>query len=240
MADEHQDATAAAAEPALNPDLMGYPTVEALVNAKRASDAEAKKILDRAQRAEQALVQYTQAQTYEPNARQAVKQRPQERLMEIGVPVDALDEYFGEKLQTAFQPLMAGINARSTVQARYPDYNKFEADVNQYIQSDPELVKTYNDMFSVNPVGAFEYAFLKFGQSRREGIRQTTEASDQGMVDASIPGGRNGESRRLPDKINSDVQKAWETYQKTGSTNAARDYARARLKTVITDDFLNA
>jgi hypothetical protein len=44
----------------------------------------------------------------------------------------------------------------------------------------------------------------------------------------------------MPDSVTVDVQRAWQQYQKTGNTNDAREYAKARLKTIIKDDFLNA
>ena len=224
----------------LNPDLAGYPNQEALVNGYRASRVEAGRLKERADRADQLERELATYRMAEANPRQQVPNRstPQDRLSELGVPVDALEAFVGEKLQQAFQPILAGVNARSTVMANYPDYGKFESDVNQFIQSDMQLNQTYQRMFAADPVGAFEYAFLKFGDSRRRGNRNGT--SPEEAAHAAIPGGRNGESRRLPESLNSDVQKAWENYQRTGSSVAARDYAKARLRTVIKDDFLNA
>jgi len=227
-------------EQPLNPDLMGYPNVEALVNAKRASDAEAVKIRNERDALKSQLLNVYQP---EANPRQDVKRRdrPEDRLTEFGVPVDALNEYMETKLQSAFAPIMAGVNARQTMQAKYSDYNKFESDVAQYVQSDPELSQTYNRMFSADPAGAFEYAFLKFGESRRRSSGSNGNGNGQQQEDtthASIPSSRGGESRRLPDSVTGDIQKAWQNYQKTGSTEAAREYAKARLKTVISEDFL--
>lgn len=224
-------------EQPLNPDLMGYPNVEALVNAKRASDVEAKKIRDE----RDALAQQLQ-RVYQPeaNPRQEVRHRdrPEDRLTEFGIPVDALNEYFDTKLKTAFEPIAAGISARNTVMQRYPDYNKFEADVMQYVQSDSNLSESYNRMWQADPVGAAEYAFLKFGESRRAAANGTN-GSQEDVTHAQIPSSRGGETRRLPDSVTGDVQRAWQKYQQTGSTESAREYAKARLKTVIKDDFLN-
>ena len=93
-------------------------------------------------------------------------------------------------------------------------------------------------MFSAEPVGAFEWAFLKFGESRRRGTKERGEPDAQDMANASIPSQRNGDDRRIPQGEQADVQAAWENYQKTGTTKAAREYAKARLKTVIPDSFL--
>lgn len=223
----------------LNPDLMGYPTVEALVNAKRASDAEAKKIRD-----ERDALQQQLQNVYRPeaNPRQDVKhrERPEERLADMGVPVDALEEYFTTRLQRAFEPVLAAANARSAVVGQYPDYVKFESDVNQFLQTDKDLNERVGKMAQGDPVGALEYAFLKFGESRRGAARTVQNGSENNAVDAGIPSSRNGESRRLPDSVTGDVQRAWQNYQKTGSAESAREYAKARLKQVIPEDFLRA
>ena len=240
MADEQIKEQAKTAEDLpLNPDLMGYPTVEALVNAKRASDAEARRIVEENRSLKDQMAQ--NAYRPEVNPRQAVphRQSAQDRLTELGVPYDAIQDVIREEINGAFQPILAGVNARSTIQGRYPDYSKFESDVNNFIQSDPELNQSYQKMFAADPVGAFEYAFLKFGQSRRESISQKNGTSGEDAVHASIPGGRNGESRRTVQNQDSNVQRTWEQYQKTGSTRDARAYAQARLHNVVTDEHLN-
>ena len=222
----------------LNPDLAGYPTQEALVQGYRASGAEAKKQRERADMLERELQTSRQAQA---NPRQEVKSRggARDRLAEYGVPVDAVQEIIMETVQEAFRPLAAGLNARTSIQARYPEYTKFESDVAQHIEGDPESNETYKRMFAADPVGAFEWAFLKFGESRRRGTKERGEPSGQDLANASIPSQRNGDSRRQPQGQQANVQEAWEKYQRSGSSNDARLYAKARLRTVITDDFLN-
>ena len=224
----------------LNPDLAGYPTPEALVKGYRESGAEAKRQRERAERAEQAL-----QEALEPvaNPRQAVKNRssrPEDRLSEYGVPVDALGEYVQSKLQEAFAPIAQGMTARTELLSQYPDYNKFESDVAAFIQSDPKLNQSYQRMFSADPAGAFEYAFLKFGQSRRSSTRgqQTPEAEE--MSQAGLPGARNGDAMRQPQGNQANLQRLREEYDRTGSSRAAAAYAKARLHGVITDEFLNS
>lgn len=226
-------------EQKLQADLAGYPSTDALVQGYRASGEEARKQRERADRIEREYQSFKSG--VEANPRQTVRDRsnPRDRLAEFGVPADAIEELLDAKMSQAFQPIMQGINARQTVMGRYPDYNKFENDVNQFIQSDPDLNQTYQRMFAADPVGAFEYAFLKFGDSRRRGTQQRDEASQEDIAHASMPSMRNGDTRRQPETQTANVQKAWENYQRTGSTQAARDYAKARLRTVISDDFLN-
>jgi hypothetical protein len=94
-------------------------------------------------------------------------------------------------------------------------------------------------MFEANPEGAMEYAFLKFGQSRRQSLPETNGSSRNGVADAAIPGGRTGEGRRAPTQ-DSRIQEAFERYQKTGSTADAAAYAKTRLRNIISDEFLNS
>src|SRR5690349_742358 len=58
----------------LNPDLMGYPSVEALVAAKRASDAEGKRLFDENQKKDLLLSQMLQ-NGLEGTPRQSVPDR---------------------------------------------------------------------------------------------------------------------------------------------------------------------
>jgi len=230
----------------LNPELAGFQTPEQLANAYRqlegrygSSSAEAKRLHDELEATRGQLLQSYQAQA---TPRQNVPQRntPSDRLSEFGVPVDALDQYVNDKLQSAFAPIAAGMTARNTVLAQYPDYNKFEADVAQFIQSDPNLNQSYQRIFSTDPVAAFEYAFLKFGESRRRQVQP--DGSESLMQEASshagIPMSRSGDARRINGNQN-EVANAWEQWQKTGSPSDATRYAKTRLKTAISDEFLN-
>jgi len=228
---------AQAEQPELNADLAGYPDTASLVKGYRESGSEAKKQRERAEQAEALVQQLLTAQ--EANPRPSVKQRgrPQDRLSEFGIPVDALGEFLDERLQEAFEPIAKGITARTTLQAEYPDYAKFEADVAQFVQSDKALNETYNRLFKADPVGAFEYAFLKFGESRRRGSRSGMPQEE--AAHAAIPSGRNGEARRVDFGAGADTQKAWERYQRTGNKQDMNAYVKARLRTVVTDDFLN-
>lgn len=218
------------------PDLMGYPSVEALVQAKRASDAEAKRLHEENLRY-QGMIQ--------AGNRQPIPQRAsyEEQLETLGIPLEALDQFVqtraGKVVETAFQPIAQSFQGRNTLLSQYPDYNKFEADVAQFIGSDPTLSQSYQKLFATDPPAAMEYAFLKFGESKRRSAkndRQGNQASQQ-MADASIPGGRTGDARgrtAAPEQV--ELADAREHYNKT------RDpipFAKAVYKHVIRDEFLN-
>lgn len=221
----------------LKPDLAGYPSVEALVNGYRESGKEAKKWRELAER--------HQREGDPANQRQAIPDRSQatatHRLMDYGIPEDLLDEFVNQRLEKAFQPIAASMTARSTVLSQYPDFVKFEQDVAQFLESDPRLNETYQRMFNADPAAAMEYAFLKFGDSRRRagGERQRPPEIDQEAAHAAVPGSRSGGGERRPDAQDNDIRRAWEQFQKTGSSRDAEAYAKARLKTVIKDEFLN-
>lgn len=228
----------------LNPDLAGYPTPEALVKGYRESGAEAKRWRDRAEELERVVADraLSEPQAAE-NPRASVRQRstrPEDRLSEYGVPVDALGEYVAGKLQEAFAPIAQGMSARTELLSRYPDYNKFEADVATFIQSDSKVNQSYQRMFAADPAGAFEYAFLKFGESRRRSSGGGEPDTRQESAQAQIPSGRNGDSQRMPQGNSAELSRAWEEYQRTGSSDSARRYAKARLHNVISDEFLNS
>jgi hypothetical protein len=223
----------------LNADLMGYPNVESLVAAKRAGDAEAKRLYDENQKKDALLAQVL-TNGYVPNGRTVPDRRsesPADRLTQFGVPVDALDEYVGQAIQKAFAPITNGMNARGRIVSDHPDYVQFESDVASFIGNDPELSQRYPKMFEADPVGAMEYAFLKFGDSRRREAHAGNGIVGN-PVDASIPSSRAGEGRRAPDG-RQELQTAYERFQKSGSSRDAEAYAKLRLHSVIKDDFLN-
>lgn len=224
----------------LNPDLAGYPTVEALVHGYRESGNEAKKQRERADKLEQLATQLL-ASTGNPRGDVPDRGRgrsAEDRLTESAVPVDALSELIDRRIGNALEPITRGVSARGKIVADHPDYVKFENEVAQFIESDPEMSEKYPKLFSVDPASAMEYAFLKFGESRRR-THTPSQNGGRGPEDAAIPTSRSGDGRRQPE-ADLDVQAAFERYQKSGSSRDAAAYAKARLRTVIKDEFLNS
>lgn len=223
----------------LNPELAGYPSVEHLVAGYKNSSEEGKRQRERADKLEQLVTQQLMANA--ENQRRTVPDRskkPEDQLTDYGVPVDALDAYLERKFDQKFAPITQGIQARGQIVAKHPDYIQFENDVAQFINTEPDMAQRYNAMFNVDPLGAMEYAFLKFGDSRRGALPSANGGGREGISDASIPSSRSGDGRRAPDQ-GSAIQSAFERWQKSGSSADAAAYAKTRLRTVITDDFLN-
>lgn len=223
----------------MNPDLAGYPDVPSLVNGYRNSGAEAKRLREEVEKRDALLLQVMQNgvanQRTVPDRRSST---PEDRLTEFGVPVDALNELVSNGIQRALQPIMRGVSARGKVVSDHPDYVQFEAEVSRFIESDADLSQRYPRMFEVDPEAAMEYAFLKFGESRRRTSAPPNGAEREGMHDAAIPTSRAGEGRRAPTEDQA-VRDAFERFQKTGSSRDAAAFAKVRLRSVIKDDFLN-
>ena len=224
MADEQK-------EPEQAPDLMGYPSVEALVSAKRASDQEAMRMKERLDMLERAYVQQAQNAPHGND--------PRQRMLDQGIPVDELDRYVDTKLQQrmeeAFRPITQTFQARGQVLARYPDYAKFEPEVSQFINTDPELAQTFGKMAQVDPAAALEYSYLKYGESRRKSAPQGDKRKVQSAAaEMQIPTQRSGDTRNSDTTGNDDVERARAHYEKTGDPRA---YAKTRLRQVIPDTF---
>lgn len=238
MNDERNEA-GNGAEPAANPaapDLAGYPSVEALVQGYRNSAQEAKRLRAEAER----LAQQVEL------PRQVVPQRdrPQDVLAQFGIPAEPLESMIQERvergIQQAFAPLARMNEGRQQVIARYPDYVKFEAEVAQYVNQDPERAQTYARMFNADPAGAMEYAMLKFSEEHRKTHPERREPRAEGAAHAAIPSSRQGDARqRGGDESARAVEEAFKRFQQEGTSAAAQAYAKARLRTVITDEFLN-
>lgn len=170
---------------------------------------------------------------------------PRQVLEGYAVPVDALDRYLDAKLQTslgqAFQPIARVFEARPKMLARYPDYGKFEADVSQFVASDPEVSQGFNAMMQTDPFAAQEYAYLKYSETQRRKSPAPEESPGARQVkrqasEARIPSQRNGDTRSAPDNASDQVERAREYGEKTGNYVP---FAKTRLRQVIPDSFLN-
>jgi hypothetical protein len=216
-------------------DLAGYPDVNALAQGYRQSGAEAQRQKARADALEQQIQELAAA-----NQRNSQQQDVMSRLKEYGELGELVREVVrtetNQIVQDAFQPITKGLAARGEVLARYPDYAQHEQAAFSFVQSDPELSREYNAILRVDPAAAMKYAFMSYGMQQRQNV-QPPGGNDE-MAHAQIPNVRSGESRRQPDSTDR-VRAAWERYQQTGSRGDAEMYAKARLRTVVTDEFLN-
>ena len=229
-------------ESAVNPqpDLMGYPSVEALVSAKRSSDQEAQRLFQENAKLRAVL----EVQAVNP---QTPRNRYEEELTNAGVPMDPLERYVeqkvGQAVGNAFEPvvrqLQGQVQARTHMLSQYGnDFVKFEEDVARHIQADPQLQSRYNAMFTADPVAAVEYAFLKFSETKRRTAPSEEQQSHSQRAQAAVPSSGKSERRRLPDSNQSSVDAAFEAYTKNPSRANAEAYAKARFKQAVPDEWL--
>jgi hypothetical protein len=202
-----------------------------------ASSSEAKRLKQERDFFEQQTQQFT---------RPAPSQDPFQRLRDEGWPVDsllpAIERIAEQKAAARFDPIVRGMEARSKVLASNPDYGKYENEAMQYINGDPNLADMYNAMIQVRPDAAMDWAFLKYGESRRraqpEGNGNAT-VSKQGRADAQIPSSRSGEKRNTNagDSTDDVFRAAKADFAKTGNPRAAEAAFRAKLRNAIPDSF---
>jgi hypothetical protein len=191
----------------------------------------------------QRLAQTVQ-QLQQPPRQNVPSRRPWEETLEnSGVPAEAIRNAIHEEamglIQQQFEPMTRAVQARQTMVGRYKDYGKFESDMMGFVNSDPELQQTYTRIFSADPVAAFDYAYLKFGMDQR-GKRSKNGGMDNDIVETQIPTNRSGDTRRAPRGADAAVEEAARAYRDKPSTRTAEAYGKARLKTVISDEFLNS
>jgi hypothetical protein len=250
MADQAQPDQPTQAQVPLNPDLAGFPNAEALVQAYRASSGEARKWREQAESAqrqsEQAAQGYNGYNGYQQNVRPDIPSRPvdpAQRLRDEGWPVDSLESWVNQvaeqKVAQSLQPLAQGFQARNQLLGQYPDYQKFEADVATFIASDGDFQARYNKMFAADAVAAMDYAFLKFGENRRQTTTNGGNGiSPQYVTEAQIPSSRAGDARMTSNQ-GDRVQNAWEALQRSNNAETRQAFAKARLHNAIPDQFLN-
>lgn len=217
-------------------DYGGYSSLEELLKGYRSSGEEAKRLKTRAEQLE------LQNQRYETAFREREGSTATQRLTDFGVPTDAVESLIDQRIARALEPLARGASARNTLLSQYPDYQKYEADVARYIEQNESLSRTYKNMFTTDPVGAMEYAFLKYGETQRKTVQNGSggerNPQAQARSEARIPSERNGDSRNgagsgsAGDEL---VRQSWEHYQKSGDP---RFFAKARLRQVLSEGFI--
>lgn len=206
-------------------DLAGYPNVEALVEGYRNSSREAQRWRQTAE----------QLQGYGSAPRPEIPQRtrPEDRLADVGVPVDAIDQLVAERIQAAFAPLARGLEARSRILSRHPDYNEYEAKVAQFLSDTPEVAEVYGRLFGADAAGAMDYALLKYGEAeKRRHAPEKSKREPAAATEAQLPSSRSGDARRA-EPVDAMVEDAHRRWRETGNKAAGMDYVRARLRQAI-------
>jgi hypothetical protein len=141
---------------------------------------------------------------------------PSDRLTEFGVPVDALNDFLQEKLGESLRQHLGGVSEAARLAEASPYLRQHAASVAGMIQSNPELAQRAARVLQADPRAGIDYL---------ESVHRASTGSGGGPL--------NVYERPL------SVEEARAEYERTGSPDAAKRYAKARLHTVITDEFLN-
>jgi len=189
------------------------------------------------------LNQQLQSQLYETH-RQDVPQRNSagQRLADVGIPVDALEELVTERarslVQEQFQPIMRGMQARTELVGRYKDFAKFESDIGELLNEDQAFQQTYNRVYQADPAAALELAYHRLGDTKRKTHKGERFNSEEEMAGAQIPSQRSGDARRSPNGNDAVYSQAADNYRKSPNRRTAEALFKARMKSVISDDHL--
>lgn len=218
------------------PDLAGYSDVGELVKGYRASRDEVKRIQTEQAEFESQVRTFmaaNQPQRPEPTD-------PYDRLTQLGVPADAVRDIVSREVRSAFEPIGQALNARTQMVARHPDYVKFEPEVSQFLTTDRDTASAYQKMSTADPLGAMEYAYFKYGESKRseqsDGDSGRPKMRAAEPTHAGQPAARSGEGRSQETGDQQATTDAWEHFKKTGQKEP---YIKARLRRAYGDDFLN-
>lgn len=217
-------------------DLMGYGSTAALAAAKRSSDQEAKRIYEENKQLRDLLTQSVAA-------KQSTEDNPFEELATLGVPRGALQKAIQTEARNLVReelaPLVAAGTAREAILGQYPDFQKHEPHLHQFLRENPEVNEQYQwglQNARHNPHQAqmaMEWAYLKYGeQARRSGKNLSTGGPDPS---ASALPQSSAQERNSSQGNNADaekIKKAAEFGQKYGDW---RPFAHERLKGVIPD-----
>jgi hypothetical protein len=225
------------------PDYAGYPSVDALAKGYRESSAEAKKWRDAA------LSLNQQLQGASPHQDIPHRTRPEDQLGEVGIPVDPIREIIRAEIQQGLAPLVSASMARNRVSQRYSDFGKYEGEVARFVESDPELSATYAAMTAPVPgeaqgetlrrvEGALRFAYLAYAEDQRGKNPPPKTDNGQELADAALPGARSGDSRRVDQTGQAEVQEALERVNKDPSRKNVEAYAHSRLRQVVPESFL--
>lgn len=177
-------------------------------------------------------------------ASQANRPPWEQKLEESAIPIDALNQLIdaraGQLVQQRFEPIQRGIQARQTAIGRHKNFAKWEPEMGEMINSDPDFRETYNRVFEVDPSAAFDLAYYRLGETRRKEHRNGNQVADEAdLSEAQIPSQRSGDSRRVPTGNDAAVAEAREAYRQNPNRTTLNAFANARLRSVIPDSHLN-
>lgn len=169
----------------------------------------------------------------DPSARVSAR----ETLEQVGVPTDALEGVVRETVEKYLTPVLEGAKARQYVASTYPEFEKIENDLAQFIQSNSELKADYSRAYAANPKVAMEWAYQQYMKNKSNPASASGADQAAARMDALLhPNG--GGDRTVTTQTAQDAQmtEAWNYWMRTGDVTP---YMRLKAKMVIPEGHLD-
>jgi len=225
------------------PPLMGYANPEALVAAKVASDAEAKRLFEENQTLKSQMNQILPVAMARVNPGERAEQRSvYDRLYDQGIPPELVREAIQTEarslLREELAPLVAANSARQELVGEYPEYQKFEPQLQKFLSENPQVNEQYEWAIQnarqkpEQAKMAMEWAYLKFGEGLRRQNGGAVQAEDTNPAPAAIPTSSAQDRSGTQGKDDEAMKRAFAYGKQYGDWRA---YAHERLKGVIPD-----
>ena len=136
---------------------------------------------------------------------------PLEALTEVGLPVDDMRLLIQRELDARLNPIFEQQRARQQVSQVYPDFDKREDEVAQWLSQDRDLASRYGRMFQADPAGAMEWAMASYERAMGDGDRSRRNP------DIGLPPTNSGTSRSGSEIANEEqLQKELELARQSG------------------------
>jgi hypothetical protein len=162
------------------------------------------------------------------------QKNPYQELAEQGIDPSPIDRLLTAKLQEFVGPLVAGARADEQVAATYPEFPQAKPMVRKFLNDRPELSQRYDVMWRQDPVGANEWAFLRWQREAGAPPAGPPAPPEPGKGDAALPG-TSGSARSVPDDRQERLNNALEYYQRFGNESPL---VHERLRGIVTDEHL--
>jgi hypothetical protein len=171
-----------------------------------------------------------------PSERSQERMDARQTLEEVGVPAAAVEEIVQRTLDRTLNPVFEGVRARTQLTKTYPDYERVEDQLAQFIGSNPELKSEYQRVYQVSPRVAMEWAYGQF--QRVKGNPQSASGSDEvaARLDALLTGGSD-RGAAMDAAGEADEKAAWDHFNRTGDMSAV---IKLRSRQTIPNSHFNA
>lgn len=145
------------------------------------------------------------ADRVDPADRRSARQDPVDALSMAGIPVNELREFVRKELVHEISPIFQGAQARQTVSQDYPEFAKYEGELAQFVEANPQLKARYTRVYTADPEAALKWLFTEYTRGNAAPRASASgEAQAAARLDAALPG-RTVPARTLPGDFNTEM-----------------------------------